>query len=41
MTDLRRFYSDARRNAPLAPLDAREYYVAQRGDSFLVLAPED
>ena len=41
MTDLRRFYRDARRTEPLAPLDAREYYVAQRGDSFLVLAPED
>jgi len=41
MTDLRRFYTDVRRSTPLAPLDAREYYVAQRGDSFLVLAPED
>jgi len=41
MTDLRRFYHDARHDQPLAPLDPREYYVAQRGDSFLVLAPED
>jgi hypothetical protein len=40
MTDLRRFYHDARRSVPLAPLDGREYYFARRGDSFLVLAPE-
>jgi hypothetical protein len=41
MTDLRRFFHDARRHQPLAPLDPREYYVAQRGDSILVLAPEE
>jgi Domain of unknown function (DUF4388) len=41
MTDLRRFFHDARRTQPLAPLDPREYYFAQRGDTFLVLAPED
>jgi Domain of unknown function (DUF4388) len=41
MTDLRRFFHDARREQPLAPLDPREYYFAQRGDSFVVLAPED
>jgi hypothetical protein len=41
MTDLRRFFHDARRHQPLAPLDPREYYVAQRGDSLLVLAPEE
>jgi hypothetical protein len=28
-------------NRPLAATGAREYYYAQRGDSFLVLAPED
>jgi hypothetical protein len=41
MTDLRRFFHDARRRQPLAPLDPREYYVAQRGDSIVVLAPEE
>jgi hypothetical protein len=41
MTDLRRFFHEARRHEPLAPLDPREYYVAQRGDSILVLAPEE
>ncbi len=41
MTDLRRFFHEARRREPLAPLDPREYYVAQRGDSLLVLAPEE
>jgi hypothetical protein len=41
MTDLRRFFHDARREQPLAPLDAHEYYFAQRGDSFLVLSPAD
>ena len=41
MTDLRRFYHAARRQQPLAPLDPREYHLAQRGDSFLVLAPEE
>jgi hypothetical protein len=41
LTDLRRFFHDARRHQPLAPLDPREYYFAQRGDSFLVLAPEE
>jgi Domain of unknown function (DUF4388) len=41
MTDLRRFFHEARRHQPLAPLDPREYYFAQRGDSFLVLAPEE
>jgi hypothetical protein len=41
MTDLRRFFHDVRRHQPLAPLDSREYYVAQRGDSILVLAPEE
>jgi len=41
MTDLRRFFHEARRGQALAPLDPREYYFAQRGDSFLVLAPED
>ena len=41
MTDLRRFFHDARRRQPLAPLDPREYYVAQRGDSIMVLAPEE
>jgi hypothetical protein len=40
-TDLRRFFHEARRHQPLAPLDPREYYFAQRGDSFLVLAPEE
>ncbi len=40
LTDLRRFFHDARRSVPLAPLDSREYYFARRGDSFLVLAPE-
>ena len=40
LTDLRRFFHEARRTVPLAPLDAREYYFARRGDSFLVLAPE-
>ena len=40
LTDLRRFFHEARRSVPLAPLDTREYYVARRGDSFLVLAPE-
>jgi len=40
MTDLRRFFHDARRSVPLAPLDGREYYFARRGDSYLVLAPE-
>jgi hypothetical protein len=40
MTDLRRFYYDARRNVALAPLDGREYYFARHGDSFVVLAPE-
>ena len=37
MTDLRRFFHDVRRRQPLAPLDAREYYVARRGDSIVVL----
>jgi hypothetical protein len=41
LTDLRRFYHEARRQVPLAPLDAREYYFARRGDGFLVLAPEE
>jgi hypothetical protein len=41
LTDLRRFFHEARRHQPLAPLDPREYYFAQRGDSFLVLAPEE
>jgi len=41
LTDLRRFFHDARRQEPLAPLDPREYYFAQRGESFLVLAPEE
>jgi hypothetical protein len=41
MTDLRRFFHEVRRHQPLAPLDSREYYVAQRGDSILVLAPEE
>jgi len=41
MTDLRRFFHDARRHQPLAPLDPREYYVAQRGDSIVVLGPEE
>jgi hypothetical protein len=40
LTDLRRFFHEARRGVPLAPLDPREYYFARRGDSFLVLAPE-
>jgi hypothetical protein len=40
-TDLRRLFHEARRHQPLAPLDPREYYFAQRGDSFLVLAPEE
>src|SRR5262245_36182881 len=40
LTDLRRFFHEARRTVPLAPLDAREYYFARRGDSFVVLAPE-
>jgi hypothetical protein len=40
-TDLRRFFHEARRRQPLAALDPREYYFAQRGDSFLVLAPEE
>jgi hypothetical protein len=40
LTDLRRFFHEARRNVPLAPLDAGEYYFARRGDSFVVLAPE-
>ena len=40
LTDLRRFFHEARRGVPLAPLDSREYYFARRGDSFLVLAPE-
>ena len=40
-TDLRRFFHEVRRQQPLAPLDPREYYFAQRGDSFLVLAPEE
>jgi hypothetical protein len=41
MTDLRRFFHDARRHQALAPLDPREYYVARRGDSVVVLAPEE
>ena len=41
LTDLRRFFQDARRRTGLAPLDSREYYFAQRGDTFLVLAPEE
>ena len=41
LTDVRRFFHEARRHAPLAPLDAREYYFARRGDSFLVLAPDE
>jgi hypothetical protein len=41
MTDLRRFFHDARRHQPLAPLAPHEYYVARRGDGFLVLAPEE
>jgi hypothetical protein len=41
LTDLRRFFHAARRDQPFAPLDPREYYFAQRGDSFLVLAPEE
>jgi len=41
LTDLRRFVQEARRHTPLAPLDPREYYFARRGDSFLVLAPEE
>jgi hypothetical protein len=41
LTDLRRFVDDASRQEPLAPLGPREYYFAQRGDSFLVLAPEE
>lgn len=41
LTDLRRFFHAARRHQPFAPLDPREYYFAQRGDSFLVLAPEE
>ncbi len=40
LTDLRRFVNDARHQQPLAPLASHEYYFAQRGDSFLVLAPE-
>jgi hypothetical protein len=40
ITDLRRFVNDARKQQPLAPLDSREYYFAQRGDSFVLLAPE-
>jgi hypothetical protein len=40
LTDLRRFFHEARRHLPLAPLDGREYYFARRGDSFVVLAPE-
>jgi hypothetical protein len=41
MTDLRRFANEARRAQPLAPLALHEYYVARRGDGFLVLAPEE
>ena len=41
LNDLRRFFLEARRQQALAPLDPREYYFAQRGDSFLVLAPEE
>jgi hypothetical protein len=41
MTDLRRFFHDARRHQPLAPLDSREYHVALRGDGFVVLGPEE
>ncbi len=41
VTDLRRFVNDARHEQPLAPLASHEYYFAQRGDSFLVLAPEE
>jgi hypothetical protein len=41
MTDLRRFFLEARRHQPLAPLAPHEYYVARRGDGFLVLAPEE
>jgi hypothetical protein len=40
LTDLRRFFHEARRSVPLAPLDAGEYYFARRGDGFVVLAPE-
>jgi len=40
LTDLRRFFHEARRSVPLAPLDGREYYFARRGESFVVLAPE-
>jgi hypothetical protein len=40
LTDLRRFFHEVRRSVPLAPLDAREYYFARRGESFIVLAPE-
>jgi hypothetical protein len=40
LTDVRRFFHEARRSVPLAPLDGREYYFAQRGDSFVLLAPE-
>jgi hypothetical protein len=41
MTDLRRFFHEARRHQPLAPLAPHEYYVARRGDGFVVLAPEE
>jgi hypothetical protein len=40
LTDLRRFFHEARRKVPLAPLDGREYYFARRGDSFVLLAPD-
>ena len=41
MTDLRRFFHEARRHQPLAPLAPHEYHVARRGDGFVVLAPEE